>query len=99
MFDCPCTAQFCIEIDYSNRFRLKNKIKSLVPRLILLIYLDQKPVIKFAWPYGHLYENLHLPKFPAIRYLAPLGLMAHPAMSSGSDHTKSAHSEGEWTTV
>ena len=26
MFDCPCTAQFCIEIDYSNTFRLK-KIK------------------------------------------------------------------------
>ena len=47
MFDCPCTAQFCIEIDYSNRrFRLKNKIKSLVPCLILLIYLDQKPVIR-----------------------------------------------------
>ena len=27
MFDCPCTAQFCIEIAYSNRFRLKNKNK------------------------------------------------------------------------
>ena len=27
MFDCPCTAQFSIEIDYSNRFRLKNKNK------------------------------------------------------------------------
>ena len=52
MFDCPCSAQFCIEIDYSNRFRLKIKIKSLVLCLILLIYLDQKPVIKFAWPNG-----------------------------------------------
>ena len=59
MFDCPCTAQFCIEIDYSNRFRLKNKIKSLVPCLILLIYLDQKPVIKFAWPNGYALNDIH----------------------------------------
>ena len=50
MFDCPCNAQFCIEIDYSNRFRLKNKNKKPCAVLDFAHYLDQKPVIKFAWP-------------------------------------------------
>ena len=41
---------FVLKLTTPIGFDLKNKIKSLAPCLILLIYLDQKPVIKFAWP-------------------------------------------------
>ena len=43
---------FVLKLTTPIGFDKKIKIKSLVPCLILLIYLDQKPVIKFAWPNG-----------------------------------------------
>ena len=42
---------FVLKLTTPIGFDKKKYKKSLVPCLILLIYLDQKPVIKFAWPY------------------------------------------------
>ena len=48
---------FVLKLTTQIGFDKKIKIKSLAPCLILLIYLDQKPVIKFAWPYIFGYIN------------------------------------------